>query len=383
MPTRPLTRPTASPVPPILAVLVISVLTLMVTPALLARAAPASGATPADTPAETGAEVADFATIAALDELTDDHARLFRLYWAFFHRSPDPAGALYWVEQHDNCLGLDAIAEWFLAGREFERRYGPLDDEGFVEQIYRNVLGRPADGQGLAYWTGLLDEGRLTRGGVVLNVSLSDEFTRNHPYPSDGVPPRSCRLPDGRATNRSVHVLAAPAASPLATVAGLTIAAPSGVIERAGFHQSTHPGALAMIAADDAPVRTSVLASRGRGTARTGAVDIVVEPATGIVAPVSGTVARAGDYTLYCRYRDGYVVINPDGRPDLEVKLLHIRGVSVRAGQRVEVGDAVAAHATTFPFSSQVDALTAEPSWPHVHIEVVDPSVPRKSSGGC
>ena len=35
------------------------------------------------------------------------HAKLFRLYWAFFGRSPDPGGALYWVEQHDDCLGLD------------------------------------------------------------------------------------------------------------------------------------------------------------------------------------------------------------------------------------------------------------------------------------
>ena len=110
---------------------------------------------------------------------------------------------------------------------------------------------------------------------------------------------------------------------------------------------------------------------------------MVVEPATPIVAPLAGTVARAGGYTLYCRYKDGYVVINPDGRPDLEVKLLHSQGVSVEAGERVEAGETVAAHATRFPFTSQVDALTGEPSWPHVHIEVVDPSVPRRSSGSC
>ena len=158
--------------------------------------------------------------------------------------------------------------------------------------------------------------------------------------------------------------------------------APATTIERLGFHQSTHPGALAMTPPGEPIVRTSTMASRNRGTAATGAADIAVEPTTTITAPVSGRVARAGHYTLYCRYRDGYVVINPDGRPDLEVKLLHIQGVTVTAGQRVEVGEPLAAHATTFPFESQIDELTGEPSWPHVHIEVVDPSVPRNPSSG-
>ncbi|MEL6985012.1 MAG: M23 family metallopeptidase, partial [Actinomycetota bacterium] len=115
-----------------------------------------------------------------------------------------------------------------------------------------------------------------------------------------------------------------------------------------------------------------------------GAADIAVEPATTIVAPIAGTVARAGNYTLYCRYQDGFVVINPDGRPDLEVKLLHVQGVAVQPGDRVEVGQTVATNATLFPFQSQIDELTGEPSWPHVHIEVVDPSIPRPpSSGSC
>lgn len=322
-----------------------------------------------------------FETIANLDELTSDHARLFRLYWAFFDREPDPGGALYWIAERDRCLGLDTIADSFALSQEFEARYGAPDDAGFVELIYDNVLGRQPDPDGRAYWTSLIEDGTLTRGGVVLYVSLSAELTAAHPYPSDGVPARGCRLPDGRPTNRSFHLVEA---EPLATVAGLTVMTPAGVIERAGFHQSSHPGALAMTAVDPAPVRLTTMESRNRGTHERGAVDVVVEPTVTITSPVSGTVARAGSYSLYCRYRDGFVVINPDGRPDLEVKLLHVQGVQVQAGQRVEAGDPVADHATTFPFRSQIDRLTGEPSWPHVHIEVVDPSIPRKpSSGSC
>lgn len=333
-------------------------------------------------PASADDDQADFAIIAALDELTGDHARLFRLYWAAFGRQPDPSGAIYWIAEHDGCVGLDDIAELFARSTEFGNRYGALDDAGFVHRIYRNVLRREAEDEGLRYWTGLLARGELTRGGVLLNVSLSSEFTGQHPYPSDGVPARSCRRPDGAPTGRSVHVLTDPASTPLAAVAGLTIVAPSSIVERVGFHQSTHPGALPMVPPAEAALRTSTMASRNRGTVATGAADIAVEPTTAITAPISGRVARAGSYTLYCRYRDGFVVINPDGRPDLEVKLLHIQGVAVRAGQRVEAGDLVAAHATTFPFDSQIDELTGEPSWPHVHIEVVDPSIPRKPSSG-
>ncbi len=327
-------------------------------------------------------ETADFETVAALDELTEEHARLFRLYHAFFDRQPDAAGALYWIERQEACVGLDAIAELFADGREFVNRYGPLDDGAFVDRIYRNVLRRGAEPAGRAYWLGLLTRGELTRGGVVLNVSLSSEFTGRHRYPSDGVPGRSCQTFDGAPTGRSVHTFDDPTEHVLATVAGLTLRAPAAVVERAGFHQSSHPGALRMEASDPAPIRTSVMASRNRGTDRQGAIDVAVEPSTAVVAPIAGTVARAGEYILYCRYRDGFVVINPDGRPDLEVKVLHVQGVAVGAGDRVEVGQRLAARATRFPFVSQIDELTGEPSWPHVHVEVVDPSVPRNSSGG-
>jgi murein DD-endopeptidase MepM/ murein hydrolase activator NlpD len=235
----------------------------------------------------------------------------------------------------------------------------------------------------VAYWLAELGAGRLDRGGVVLYVALSPELASRHPYPSDDVPARSCLLPDGRLSGRGVHLLDPGAPPPLATVAGLTLAAPAAVIERAGFHQSSHPGAQALSPSDPAPVRLTTLPSRQRGTHERSAIDVVVEPGTPILAPVSGTVVRAGSYRLYCRYHDSYLVIAPDGRPDLELKVLHVRDLAVRPGQRVETADRVAGRANQFTFRSQVDSLTAQPSWPHVHLEVVDPSVPRPPSSGC
>lgn len=171
---------------------------------------------------------------------------------------------------------------------------------------------------------------------------------------------------------------------PFATVAGLTLRSPSNRVERDAFHQSNNDGAQPMqfLPTAVAPV---VLASRERDTPGNTAVDVVVDPEVQIRAPVSGTVKRSGSYVLYCNHRDHYVVISPDGRPALEVKVLHIADALVGRGQRLEAGATViASRATRLPFASQVEEVSARPPWPHVHIEVVDPTVPdRPSPSNC
>jgi biotin carboxyl carrier protein len=174
--------------------------------------------------------------------------------------------------------------------------------------------------------------------------------------------------------------------STMASVGGIALLHPSTRVERIGFHQSNHEGARELEVAPTA-VQAVTLESRERLTPARTAADVVVEPGAEIRSPVSGVVKRAGTYTLYCKYSDDYLVIAPDVNPAWEVKLLHIDGVAVQAGQRVEAGvTVVAPRPTILPFESQVDeARTAEPAWPHVHVEVVDPSIPNVSSpgGGC
>ena len=169
---------------------------------------------------------------------------------------------------------------------------------------------------------------------------------------------------------------------PYATVGPVVLHAPGHVVELVGFHQSGHDGAQAQHAVGAA--RSVVLPSRSRGTHPQGAADLVVDPAREVRSPVTGTVKRAGNYQLYCRYPDQYLVVEPEARPGYEVKLLHVDGLQVSIGQRLEAGvTVVAAHARLFPFGSQIDDLTVAPHWPHVHVEVVDPSIPDRPSGGC
>lgn len=157
---------------------------------------------------------------------------------------------------------------------------------------------------------------------------------------------------------------------------GIDLRVPSAGTELIGFHQSNHDGAR-NIDALEGPVHTQVLESRERGTGRRTAADIVVDPQVEIRAPVTGTVVRAGTYTLYCDELDDFAVIEPDGRPGIEVKMLHIDGVQVSAGDRVEAGVTVLAPSpTTLPFASQVDEVSGPEDWPHVHLEVVDTAIP-------
>lgn len=174
--------------------------------------------------------------------------------------------------------------------------------------------------------------------------------------------------------------------SPFATVGGVTLVHPSRLVERVAFHQSNHDGARQMdLTADTvAPV---TLESRTRGTASRTAADVVSNPTGEIRAVVTGTVVRGGSYTLYCDYTDFYVVIEPDAHPGWEVKMLHLAGITVSAGERVFAGQTrVAPRPAQLAFESQVDELTnGGRAWPHIHIEVVDPSIPdrRTPGGGC
>lgn len=99
-----------------------------------------------------------------------------RLYYATFNRTPDYGGLNYWADQLMLGTSLMAIAEFFAASPEFQATYGALTNTEFVTLLYQNVLGRLPDAAGLAFWTGVLDQGLMTRGEVLANFSESAEF---------------------------------------------------------------------------------------------------------------------------------------------------------------------------------------------------------------
>lgn len=114
---------------------------------------------------------------------SDDHVNsvdpVTRLYRAYFLRIPDPGGLTYWIRQRRvNGLGLNPISSTFAASSEFRNRYGTLTNRAFVELVYQNVLGRPGEASGVAFWTGRLDRGVNNRGQVMTGFSESSEYKR-------------------------------------------------------------------------------------------------------------------------------------------------------------------------------------------------------------
>ena len=56
-------------------------------------------------------------------------------------------------------------------------RHDAGDDIGqFLDQLYRDVLGREPDGEGKEYWLDLLDRGVVTRGTIVVYFTESEEM---------------------------------------------------------------------------------------------------------------------------------------------------------------------------------------------------------------
>lgn len=202
--------------------------------------------------------------------------------------------------------------------------------------------------------------------------------------PSRPAPPPPAPEPVVTTPPPAPRVTTTTAWAPYATAGPVVLHAPGDVVEAIGFHQSGHDGAVPQSPLPG-PARAGLLEQRGRDTHPQGASDIVLDPEREVRSPVTGTVVRAGTYALYCKHTDHNLVIEPDAQPGWEVKVLHFEGLQVQAGDRVEAGVTVIGTAPrVLPFSSQIDDHTTPPHWPHVHIEVVDPSVPdRKTGGGC
>jgi phospholipase/lecithinase/hemolysin len=99
-----------------------------------------------------------------------------RLYGAALHRAPDVAGLENWTAQIDDShVSLTAVANDLTTSPEFIQDYGSLSNSAFVNQLYENALGRPADAAGAQYWDAALASG-ASRGSVVVGIGESQEY---------------------------------------------------------------------------------------------------------------------------------------------------------------------------------------------------------------
>lgn len=113
-----------------------------------------------------------------------------RLYRAFLGRAPDANGLRYWIAKRRSVApaktwSMTQLANQFTASSEFQRKYGSLSNHAFVTRIYTDVLNRPADPSGVAFWTKQLDTKRRTRATVMVGLSESAEYQRKQAANTD------------------------------------------------------------------------------------------------------------------------------------------------------------------------------------------------------
>jgi hypothetical protein len=116
------------------------------------------------------------AAVMASPEFRGTLEPLARLYLATFGRYPDYDGINFYTGQREEARPLGEIANDFARSREFEQRYGALDNEAFVERIFLNVLGNTTQADVRGYWVEELNSGRMTRGEVLVDLSESGAF---------------------------------------------------------------------------------------------------------------------------------------------------------------------------------------------------------------
>lgn len=122
---------------------------------------------------------------------------LVRLYKAYYMRWPDAGGYSYWIGRLKAGTSLTAASDFFAQSSEFKNRYGSLDNKQFVILVYNNVMQRTPDSGGYNYWVAQLDQKKISRGGMMLKFSDSNEFKRKYGLDSDlvGVTLRLLRRP--------------------------------------------------------------------------------------------------------------------------------------------------------------------------------------------
>jgi serralysin len=128
--------------------------------------------------------------LAATAELSAYTALAHKFYIAYFGRPADPAGLNSMVKQLASAhapsttntfvaaYGRDAtvtsIIDSFGNSAESAALYRG-GTEAFISAIYSNVLGRAPDAGGLAFWSGAVTKGEITRGQVALNILAGAE----------------------------------------------------------------------------------------------------------------------------------------------------------------------------------------------------------------
>ena len=97
-----------------------------------------------------------------------------RLYSIVLGRDCDTDGLTYWTTNllNGTMTGKEVAGEFFLCKEYADKK---VADDKYVDDLYRTLMGRGGDGDGISFWSDQLQNGAL-RKDVFLGFADSDEF---------------------------------------------------------------------------------------------------------------------------------------------------------------------------------------------------------------
>lgn len=131
----------------------------------------------------TAGELAFFTSnFSTLDEAFEfaitgatDVRKAIAFYQVFYNRVPDSAGLDFWAGIVRSGFSDEELGQAFFDAGEFTDLYGGLSVENMVLALYRNVLGREADGPGFAFWVDQVKNQGLSLAELGRRFATSDE----------------------------------------------------------------------------------------------------------------------------------------------------------------------------------------------------------------
>lgn len=90
-------------------------------------------------------------------------------------REPEPDGLNHWADFLGNGGTTAQLAQMISQSPEFQSLHAQQADPAYIESLYENGLGRPADAGGLQGWLSALQGGSLDRAGVLAGIAQSPE----------------------------------------------------------------------------------------------------------------------------------------------------------------------------------------------------------------
>jgi hypothetical protein len=106
---------------------------------------------------------------------SDEYDRLViaSAYSKYLGRSPDPAASDFWTAQMRRGLTDQGLEADLIGSAEYYARAGGTDTS-WIDRMYSDLLGRPADAAGEAYWSGKLQSG-VSRDAIAFSIANGAE----------------------------------------------------------------------------------------------------------------------------------------------------------------------------------------------------------------